>query len=152
MLEKSWKSDLKNYFINFLRDAWQVLLLINLKVCIMRDRLIEWNGTVFSNNNLFVGSSSLIPLRNSIIQYFLTLFETYVPGDTRDSRGKHCRIKFLCIVHFLWHLITLCHSHVPWLLYAQIFCDPFLLDYSPLGLSLSHFGNVPKYLDTFSVP
>ena len=70
-----------------------------------------------SNNTLFVGSSSLIPLRNSIIQYFLTIFELYVPGDTRDSRGKHCKIKFLCTFAFcdiLSHYVTKCHAtHVP---------------------------------------
>ena len=46
MQERLWKSWSQNHFINLLVTVWQVLLLVNLEVCVMRDWLINWNGSV----------------------------------------------------------------------------------------------------------
>ena len=47
ILEKMWKSDFQNQLVIFPVTAWQALLLVNLKVGVTHDWLIEWNGTVY---------------------------------------------------------------------------------------------------------
>ena len=73
--------------------------------------------------------------------------------------STHSTIALISLIFATLSIFSECHAgHVTLidyesrLPYARIFRESFFFDYSPFGLSLSHFGNIPKHLDTFSVP